>query len=230
MGCEKYSGWLTDAALDGLLSSKQGELFAHASECEACRKAYAQAKQLSTFVDAGVSALVSGEPSDQFTARLRSRIANERHANRAAWAWRIPFAATTAIVAAILVITLANWREHDGPRPQIVAIDLPASGPATPSVPGFTQKRVAHSSHLRQEVLGQPTLSTQSEILVPPGQLTLAMQFSDVTEKRRAGGKDRVSAQAEIEKPLEIKAIVIEPIGTPSPIQLSPFADPYGGL
>jgi hypothetical protein len=73
MPCEKYSGWMTDAALGELRAER--ELLAHAMECDACREALSHARAVHDFVDRGVESLVAGEPSPHFATNLRRRIA-----------------------------------------------------------------------------------------------------------------------------------------------------------
>jgi anti-sigma factor RsiW len=75
MSCEKYSGWMTDAALGELRGKREPELLAHAMECEACREALSHATKVREFVERGIEALVEEEPSPQFATRLRRRIA-----------------------------------------------------------------------------------------------------------------------------------------------------------
>jgi len=77
MSCEKYAGWMTDAALDELRAERESEVLAHAMECDACRAALRHARTVRAFVDRGVESLVTGEPSLQFAAHLRRRIAHE---------------------------------------------------------------------------------------------------------------------------------------------------------
>jgi hypothetical protein len=79
-----------------------------------------------------VEALLSVEPSPDFGARVRSRVATE--AASSGWGWRWPIAAV-ATAMALIVVVVALWRSVDPVAPSTSA---PSQRAAAPDVVGPT--------------------------------------------------------------------------------------------
>jgi anti-sigma factor RsiW len=220
MSCEKYSGWLTDAALGELGAEREPELLAHAMECGACREALAHAREVREFVDRGVESLVAGEPSAQFATRLRQRIAQESEPPRSSWAAWAPVAAGALALAVVLAITVARRPVHNESNPSVASAVNPFSVPSEPvtgsaATPQNPEPKASkpNSGHHAQ---ARKAATARAEIIVPKGQLSAAAQLSAAINSGRVDGNQLVAAQEEYDKPLEVKLIEIAPMEIPA--------------
>ena len=219
MSCEKYSGWLTDAALGELRAEREPELLAHAMECDACREALGHARAVRDFVDCGVAALVAGEPSPHFATNLRRRIAQDSEPLRSRWAAWAPAIAGVVALAVALAIMVARRPVHDGSNPSVASAVTPISAPseaatAFPASPQQAQ-RTAGTRDPRRSARVLAATSACPEIIVPKGQLPAAAQLSAAVNSGRVDGNQLLAAQQEYEKPLEVEPIEIAPLEIP---------------
>jgi hypothetical protein len=136
--CKEYAEWISDEGLGALAPGREGELLAHAAECEDCRAAYQHARELAAVVDRGVESLVAGEPSAHFATRLRARIASEPEPARFGWLTWKPIAAglITAVVAAVVFFAHVPQRRNP---PRAPAGTLHAQAEPKPSAAGAVQ-------------------------------------------------------------------------------------------
>jgi len=139
---------IRDLALGEIHPRDELALLAHVAQCEACRDAYNEAGALRSFVDRGMEKLVGGlresEPSPQFAARLRARLAAEPAPSRwnlvvsEMWesATRRPlcYVAGTAAVALLIVLAMNSWmhRERSAPSAPIEALTAQIPPAVTP--------------------------------------------------------------------------------------------------
>jgi hypothetical protein len=224
--CEQYGGWMADAALGALDPRREGELLAHAGECEGCRQAYRHARELTLLVDRGVEALVAGEPSPHLAARLRARIAEEPDRPRLNWLTWKPAAAMLAV--ALLVAALAFFGT---PRtnPQLGTARI-ATGANSDVARSSSQPRprgnvaiehrtVAANHHAQRPLVARrkSTREREPEVIVPPGQLEAVMQLAADIRTGRIDGKQFLTAQKQAEKPLKIDPIEIVSLAKPQP-------------
>jgi hypothetical protein len=140
---------IRDLALGEIHPRDELALLAHVAACEACRDAYNEAGALRSFVDRGVEKLAAGlrgsEPSPQFAARLRARLAAEPAPGRwnlvvsEMWesATRRPlyYVAGTAAVALLIAFAMSSWtrRERSAAPTPIEASTAQIPPAATPS-------------------------------------------------------------------------------------------------
>jgi anti-sigma factor RsiW len=216
MSCEKYSGWLTDAALGELRAEREPELLAHAMECDACREALSHARAVHDFVDRGVESLVTGEPSPQFATNLRRRIAQEAESLRSPWmAWAPIIAGALAVVLAIMV---AHKPVHNGIYPSVASTVTPVSAPSEAASPASSQHARRTEGKLGPERTGRarPLTTALPEVIVPQGQLSAAAQLNAAIVTGQVDGNQLLAAQQEYEKPLEVKPIEIAPLEIPA--------------
>jgi hypothetical protein len=216
MPCEKYSGWLTDAALGELRAEREPELLAHAMECDACREALSHARAVHDFVDRGVAALVAGEPSPQFATNLRRRIAQESEPLRFPWPAWAPVVAGVLAIAVVLAITVTRRPVHTGSNPSVASSVNPVDAPpaaftasaATPqnAIPTRRQRDSNRGARVGNGAAVLP------EIIVPKGQLAAAAQLSAAIVTGQVDGNLLLAAEQEYEKPLEVKPIEIAPM------------------
>ena len=227
--CKKFAEWLTDAAVGMVAADDERELLAHVRECASCREAYQHARELANFVDRGLESLVAGEPSAQFGSRLRARIAKERSAARTNWfTWR-PAAAALALAALIAAVVLLRTPQRR--MPQVIPVrtapdvarssKLPASEPLTKTQISHAQAEPAARVGLRRQFAASrvPALrgfvQREPEVLVPPGQLQLLVQFASDIRSGRIDGKQLIAADAQVRKPLNIAPLAIAPLRKP---------------
>ena len=156
MDCERYQNWLSDAALGALDRSRESELRAHVEDCAGCRTALERERMLVAAIDRGVAAHLAAEPSANFAARLKARLAEEgagRPAQaeagpRSGWPWGfrpgleqrwIPAAALALVAATIglgwLVHHVAGVRGPAASAQQARQPALSATRPAPPPSP-----------------------------------------------------------------------------------------------
>jgi hypothetical protein len=220
MSCEKYSGWLTDAALGELRAEREPELLAHAMECGACREALAHARRVREFVDRGVESLVAGEPSPQFAARLRRRIAQGSEPRRSAWvAWAPVIAGSLALVV-VLALMVARAPRRGGSEATVAS--NPKSGPApaepvtAPAASPQRAERAMGGLDSERRVPRRATTRAFPEIIVPEGQLAAAAQLSAAINSGGVDGNQLLAVREESERPLNMKPIEIAPMEIPA--------------
>jgi hypothetical protein len=212
MACEKYSNSIMAAVLGGLSPEHETELREHVARCAACRGKFDQARAALDVADRGVEALVAGEPSAQFAARLRARIANELSPRPLDWRAWIPVAAGVCVLAASLVTVMIRT-----PRQTIVNSTPMAQNISNPEpeVPATGQGEVAGAPRTVRRTKSREVQDRRPEVLVPPGQLAAVMQFANAVDAGRVDGEQIAAAQEQSEEPLKIDAIQIAPLSIP---------------
>jgi anti-sigma factor RsiW len=220
MSREKYSGWMTDAALGELRAEREPELLAHAMECDACREALSHARAVHDFVDRGVESLVAGEPSPHFATNLRRRIAQESEPLRIPWTAWTPIVAGGLALAALLLIMVARKPLHDGSNPSVasavnrVSVSPAASADFAPTSQDAARTQSRHDSERGERV--RTVTIARPEILVPQGQLAAALQLSAAINSGTVDANRFLAAQRDYGKPLEVKPIEITPLEIPA--------------
>ena len=220
---------MLDAALGAFPPRRERELLAHLGQCGSCREAYHHARALNSQLDRGLASLTSGQPSPQFAARLRARMAAERPAPRFRWlAWKPALAG--AAVAAVFAVLVVSWpRKRVSPEPQLnqsrsrLASTSPARPQPVEKVPltglsGSLRTAARHTSARRANSPSQP------EVIVPPGQVQALMQLAAAIRSGRIDGKQLIAAQKQMDKPIEIAPIEFRPIDI-RPIDIAPQPD-----
>ena len=238
MACEKYSGSLTNLALGELHPQRERELLAHAGECGACREAFNHAKAVAAAVDRSVESLVAGQPSPQFAARLRARLTEERVPAPARWVAWAPAAAGALALVGLLVILMVRSPQRDGRGPAALesrANHFPSPLAQVPpkSLPSVSRPQNASQSspywtHPPRAVAVKIPQPEIPEILVPQGELAMALRFSEALVSGRVNGEQLLASQDEITKPLEVKPLEISPLETPKPIAPAASAENSG--
>lgn len=236
--CEKYGEWIKEAALGEVSPRRERELLAHAGECDACREAYQRAREVAALVDRGVESLVTGQPSPEFAARLRARIAEEQPALRFGWLTWKPVAAGLVAAAALAVLWVFVVPSRPTLPPKSIrpgsAIALARSpdahvsaAPASDAAERNHSYSTAARRHSRTPFVAQhmrgnrrDVRSAEPEVLVPPGQLEAVMQLAADIRAGRINGKQFVAEQAEaqknMQKPIDIPPVEIKLIEIPA--------------
>jgi hypothetical protein len=225
---------MTDAALGGLSGEREAELRAHVSRCETCRGEWEATSALVAAVDRSLATLVDGEPSPQFTARLRARIAEEPAP--AAWpvlTWpRIAAAGLVASVA-LVVVLMTRGPDRAGPAARIAANPTAAAEQPHARESNAAPERVAAKPDVasrrdRARVRGRSG-SLSFEVLVPKGQISAALLLSEGVSAGTIDGAQLVELVRRSAEPLEVKALDIEPLAAPSAGENAPAASDSDG-
>jgi anti-sigma factor RsiW len=220
MSCEKYSGWMTDAALGELGAEREPELLAHALECDACREALRHARRVHAFVDRSVESLVAGEPTRQFAAGLRRRIGLESEPARFPWMAWSPIVAGALALVVFLAIMLAHVPRHHVTNPTRgsnlkstpTRSELLSASAASPT--NVTRTESKHDTV--RVVHTRPATTAPPEIIVPTEQLSAAAQLSAAINSGRVDGNQLLAARQQYDRPLEVKPIEITPLEIPA--------------
>jgi len=217
MACEKYSGRMTEAALGALSAPEEAELRAHAAGCITCRPEFDAMRALVAAVNRGVEAMVAGQPSAQFAARLRARIAEAPAP--AAWplfTWPRFALATFAAAAVLLAVFVARAPRRGG---QQVPIEANSAGRiAQPVVSGqVAVPEIASVASRRGTARTRSQAAAFSmEVLVPRGQLAAALILSSGVSAGRIDGAQLARLAERSAEPLELKTLDIQPLAAPS--------------
>lgn len=232
MVCKRYEDWLMDAALGPLAPEREAELRAHVEGCAACRAKLDRRRQLVAAMDQAVAASVSAEPSPEFLARVRQRIA-EQPAPAPGWfAGWLPVTAGALAAVALLVFWLLPRQEPARPGPVVtpptMAGRLPPKAPPTrgelkkPPVPVRGPR-----GSVRAPAGVQPP--REPEVLVPPEQRAgvewLYNALQRQPERTTAVLVRQVQAEAEVAQPLRVSELSIAPLQI-GPIKISEPATP----
>ena len=228
MDCQKKSEQMTERMKDFALGEpspkSELELLAHVAECDACREAYDHGKAVRSAIDRGVETLVAREPSPQFTARLRARIAAEPAPRRWSWdAWRIweqassrklAYGLGVLVLATLLIVLWMGVPRQHVSAPSVAEVTPATSAPAiaatdspkSSAIPEQPRKKLASSSVSSSRIRREP------EVLVPKGELLAVVQFYDALHSGRVDTEQLYAAQQETQKPIEVKPIEITPL------------------
>jgi hypothetical protein len=212
MACEKYLHLMIDAALGGSNPKREAELLQHLSHCASCRDEFNHTRAAFAAVDRAVEELVEGEPSPQFTTRLRARIANEHAPARPEWrAWISVAAGAMALAAILIVVMMSTPRQVTRGMAQVVqSTSIP-----TAEVPTNAERRASGASQMLNRPRYRAAKTLQPEVIVPPEQVIAVMQFANAVYAKRIDGEQIVTAQEQSKKPLDIEAIQISPLSIP---------------
>jgi hypothetical protein len=220
MACEKHSNWMTDGVLGELSDAQAEELRVHVSRCSPCLAEWQSAQVLAAAVDRSLAAMVAGEPSPQFAARLRARIAEEpAPAAFGLLTWpRSSIAAAVAATALFAVLTVRSPQRlvETANRSSAPVIVEPARiAEAQSATEPARAGRTAAPLHKSPDA-GRASAIIQAEVLVPPGQLSAALLLSEAVMDGRVNGSQLSALAESASKPLEVKAIEIAPLKAPT--------------
>ncbi|HUI40618.1 MAG TPA: zf-HC2 domain-containing protein [Terriglobia bacterium] len=248
MNCKRYQNWIPEAALGALGASRQAQLDAHVLACPACARALEAERRLLAAIDQGLARNVAAQPSAEFAARVRMRLAEEREQMRpsAGWLPGRPILVTFAALAALAALVLAvRFVQRAPQRTQLTTPSAPIRT-ATPSarelatvtrpparalLPAPTHRAsgtVAHGSEGARS--GRENQTPQLQVLVRPG------QWAGITALYRAAQSGRVDTSSLAERPamdldplqvppVEIKPLVTAALEAPKPLNSSEAED-----
>lgn len=235
MSCERYRGWIMDAAAGELPEGRGAKFEEHVRECSPCRQEFQRVRMVLTAIDLGVAAQVAEEPSPMLVEGVRQKI-RERRDIAPSWSARwVPMAAC----ATVLILAASVWTLWPGSEARrgvaTLSTTLSANRPARPQkiAQGATlvsapEKRkpmiasvsasVSRSGERRpRRIERQPAAPEVPEVIVPPGQMEAVMQFAEALNSRQIDGAKLLADLKAADQPLEIKPLVIAPLNAPKP-------------
>ena len=220
MPCDDYQNALIEAAASG--SEPQGELCAHLEACAACRTAFAEEQSLFSSMDEGLRAAANAEVPTSLLPRVRVRLADEPAPIRS-WRFSSFVLAGTAAVVVALLIARTTWHTH---------IELPPSNSASNSTTSSAVRlqpqvqnssaallvngnSVAHPQVVATRIPVRPASARDSmpEVLVPPDQEVLLVNYSEQWNQRKHAPLVAANFDATSLSPLQIVPIQIDEIG-----------------
>lgn len=209
MACEEYSILIKEEAFSGLNSERGNALREHLAQCVSCRNEFDHAKNIAKLLDSGVKMLVAGEPSPQFAARLRARIAEEPVQATFEWRAWIPVAAS-AFVLALLLVAVTIRTPRSGDRNVTTMAQIPRHSEVV--VPARTESSAAEGGLMAPRSTHRTVQPRQHEVLVPPGQLAAVMQLAKALNSAHVEIEQTSHIDEQSEKSLEIEALHISPL------------------
>ncbi len=216
MNCECFKTRLADFAL----GAEDPEFGAHLNGCANCRAARDAQRALLASIDRGLASMTAGEPSGDFAAHVRQRIAQEGVTTRPWFAGRLPVTAT-ALAFVVLVGVLAIGPPPRPPQTAVVTPPAPAdkSSDAAPLEAARTEP--PRSVAIRRPPRApKPAENREPEVLVPRGEMAAVMRLYDANWNGKVDGASLVAETRSVTdslKPLavaelKIPALEVEPL------------------
>ncbi len=219
MGCERYKSWLSDAALEALAPSREAELRAHMAGCATCRAELDEERRLLGAIDQGIDASLGAEPSPEFGARVRMRVAQEEARRRRWFAGWIPAAAGALAVLALVALWLAHREPSGSPtavrtqatqgQPPLASPDQSSLGKATTVV---SPKPPAERASRLQFIVTR----SEPEVLVAEEERAGILWLYNAVRNGRVDTfallAEPASRAGELAKPLELPELKIAPL------------------
>ncbi len=221
--CAQFRKWMADAADAALAGNLRAGFDAHLRDCAACRQEFGRMQTLLQAINSDLSASVAAEPSPQFVARIRQRIAEQPQPHRAPlWLPGNAWLTAAGACAALAVFLLAARASHKSPElphadvagpvasPPAHIAPLPnprpsgsvASVPSRP--PGFVAARTPSSRAIDRPV-------PEPEVIVEPGQMQAIFRFAAAMQSGQVDGAKLLADEKKSAAPLVIKPIPVAP-------------------
>ncbi len=217
MDCKRFEDDLVDAALEELSPRRLDRLRAHLAGCETCREALEERRQLAQAIDRSLAESLEREPSSEFAARVRQRIAQPDAAARAWWTtWNL--AAVGALAALAL---LAAWmlRPHVEAPVRVAkatpgAQTLPSRGKAPANLPAPEAAKPvppAGAGRVRRHE-EQPLVAgnTMPEVLIPREEVLAVRRFVEQLRQKQIDGAVLAAARPAATEELKIESLRVE--------------------
>jgi anti-sigma factor RsiW len=217
MGCKRFKNDLVDAALEELSPSRSERFRAHLAGCEACREALEEQRRLAQAIDRSLAESLACEPSPEFAARVRQRIAQPDAAARGWWStWKL--AAVGALAALAL---LAAWvlRPHVEAPVRVAKAtpgthtvsprgNAPANLPARQSGKPVPPAGAGHAQHPSGQLLVAG--NTMPEVLVPAEEGLAVRGFIEQLRQKRIDGAVLAAARPAATEELKVESLRVE--------------------
>ncbi len=209
MGCKRFENDLVDAALEELSPRRSERLRAHLAGCEACREEFEVQQRLAKAIDRSLAESLEGEPSPEFAARVRRRIAQSDAAVSGWWStWNL---AAVGVLAALALLAVWMLRPHVE-APVRVAKEAPGAqtllsrgNAAAKPVPP------AGAGHVRRPA-GQPLVAGDAmpEVLVPAEEVLAVRRFIEQLRQKQIDGAVLAAARPAATEELQVESLRVE--------------------
>lgn len=228
MICERFKTRLADFAL----GADDSEFRAHLDGCASCRAELDAQRALLASIDRGVASLVKEEPSGNFAAHVRRRIAESAAAPRPWFAGWLPV--TAAALALLVLVTFWMIRRENAP-PERVSEAPPAQKSRPPREPQLAEKaplvpappRAGGPRTIRPPREPQSAANREPKVLVPRGEMAAVLRLFNANWSGKADGASltaQVPPMSEHLKPLtiaelKIPALEVVPLESGEPLR-----------
>lgn len=213
---------MPDAASEALSGNLRIDFEDHLRECAACREEFSRVQALMCAIDEGVSASVAAEPSPQFVAGVRQRIAWQP-SRASIWSSRQAWLTAAAACAVLAVFLLAARALRKTPQPLHANVSRPVASPPAylaPSPNSGGQESVASVPSRPRTLLAAHRVpprvlrhsATEPQVIIEPGQMREVLQLVAATQRAQIDGANLLNSEKKAAEPLEIKPIVIAPL------------------
>jgi negative regulator of sigma E activity len=232
MSCERFKTRLLDFAL----GADDPEFRDHLNSCSTCRAELDAQRALLEKIDRGVATLVAGEPSGDFAAHVRRRIAEQAAAPRKWFSGWLPLTAAAAVALVVLLLVLNLGRP---PRePQSAQETPPAQDSRPPKQPQLARQappvpapaNARGPRAIRRPHEGQMAANREPEVLVPRGEMAAVMRLYEANWNGKADGASLTASAiptSEFLKPWITPELKI------APLEIAPLVEegkPIGSL
>lgn len=233
MACQRFAGQLRDVAAGGEPAPR---LHAHLEQCGSCRAALEAQRGAFAAIDADVMRALRAEPSADFEARVRMRVAFERVERKWFGGWRLAAAASFLVLVGAVGVLVLRPGGTLGGRPGTVAEVRPphtSEQAATPiqrvltppredangagGYPAVDVNRTA-SAGVTSARRVPPATPRQPEVLVAPDQQVLIARLMGIL---RDGRLDEKAVEQTAQAPQPPGPIVVGELTVP-PIVVAP--------
>ena len=175
-------------------------------------------------LDQEIEALLAAEPSPDFVARVRSRVAEEPASRSRGWRWPIAAAAT----AVAMVVVVAVW-----PRSEPYLLPVQSAPHLTSSVPAPAVTRPAEApvlaavrgqtAHVAQAPRQSIELALPRVIIADNEKQAFAMFVMNVREGRTGVP---LPAAPDRSQPMKVEETAVVPVPIAAPIEIKPLREP----
>jgi len=197
-----------DAALEGLSPRRSERLRAHLAGCEACRKALEEQRRLAQAIDRSLAESLECEPSPEFAARVRQRIAQPDAVSGWWSTWKL--AAVGALAGLAL---LAAWMLRPHVEAPVRVAKATPGAQTLPSRSNAAAKPVhpvgAGRVRRRKEAL-LVAANTMPEVLVPAEEVLAVRRFIEQLRQKRIDGAVLAAARPAATEELKVESLEVE--------------------
>jgi len=220
MGCKRFENDLVDAALEELSPRRSERLRAHLAGCEACREALEEQRRLAQAIDHSLTESLECEPSPEFAARVRRRIAQPDAAARGWWStWKL---AAVGVLAALALLAAWMFRPHVEAPVRVAKAtagthtvsprgNAPANLPARQSAKPAKPVHPAGAGRVRRrEEAPLVAGNTMPEVLVPAEERLAVRRFIEQLRQKRIDGAVLAAARPAATEELKVESLEVE--------------------
>ncbi len=228
MDCTRFSDAISAHVAGAAVTSA---LRAHLTRCEICRAEVERRRAALTRIDVELASAFRLEPSPDFLARVRSRLATDPATSRSILGWRVAVAAASVavvILAVGLFLLPGSSKRGSGsstaaaPRslPRQATLPTPAPDARTPApkdsspLPASATRRMA--PHRVRAALAVNARSEEPEVLVPASQRIAIRELMQMLNAGTLDEKILAEPKEITHSDVSVTPIVVEEVAVPA--------------